>query len=63
VLRSVSAELARSTGTNPLYLMVPATVTCRQSGQISPNNYIYLLSNIIAIAKLFFGDVLNQFSA
>ncbi len=36
VLRSALAELARSTGTNPLYLMVPATVTCRHSGQISP---------------------------
>ncbi len=38
MLCSASAELARSTGTNPLYLMVPATVTCRQSGQISQKN-------------------------
>lgn len=63
ILLPVLAELATATGTNPLYLMVPATVTCSYAFMLPvatpPNAIVYEASGIKTSEMMLAGFVLN----
>ena len=60
ILLPVLAELAKSTNTNPLYLMIPATVTCSYAFMLPvatpPNAIVFSASgmNTIDMIKVTF---------
>ena len=63
ILLPVLSELAKSIGTNPLFLMIPATVTCSYAFMLPvatpPNAIVYSASGMKTSEMMFAGSVLN----
>ena len=63
ILLPVLAELAVATNTNPLYLMIPATVTCSYAFMLPvatpPNAIVYSASGMKTSEMVATGFVLN----
>ena len=63
ILLPVLSELAKSIGTNPLFLMIPATVTCSYAFMLPvatpPNAIVYSASGMKTSEMMFAGAVLN----
>ena len=63
ILLPVLSELAKSTGTNPLFLMIPATVTCSYAFMLPvatpPNAIVYSASGMKTSEMMIAGAILN----
>ena len=63
ILLPVLSDLARSLGTNPLYIMIPATVTCSYAFMLPvatpPNAIVYSASGMKTSEMMLAGAVLN----
>ena len=63
ILLPVLSELAKSIGTNPLFLMIPATVTCSYAFMLPvatpPNAIVYSASEMKTSEMMIAGAVLN----
>ena len=63
ILLPVLSELAKSIGTNPLFLMIPATVTCSYAFMLPvatpPNAIVYSASGMKTSEMMIAGAVLN----
>ena len=63
ILLPVLSELAKSIGTNPLFLMIPATVTCSYAFMLPvatpPNAIVYSASGMKTSEMMLAGSVLN----
>ena len=63
MLLPVLSELAKSIGTNPLFLMIPATVTCSYAFMLPvatpPNAIVYSASGMKTSEMMLAGAVLN----